>query len=141
MKKFLLLSTSAITLIGLASPTIAQNILTISKPDADVTVTNDNVEGAPQLIELEIITDENTGQTTAKLIGLERKAEDLGLHKLMLEGQVIQKGLGNGRKEVSILWSEASILDEETREKNQRPLTNHLHPRSLLHQKWRVETH
>ena len=69
MKKFLLLSTSAITLIGLASPTIAQNILTISKPDADVTVTNDNVEGAPQLIELEIITDENTGQTTAKLIG------------------------------------------------------------------------
>lgn len=120
MKKYLLLSSLSICAIAIGSAAYSQSSVTITKPDREITVEGE-INTEPQLIPIQIITDPATGLTTAKLTQLQQSGATLGLNKLMMEGRVTTKDLGNGRSEVNIVWDTASMIDEDSGEKKTTP--------------------
>ena len=106
--------------MGIGYSAYAQNSITITQPDKEITVEGE-VNQEPQLIPIQIITDPKTGVTSAKLTQIQSSGATLGLNKLMMEGRVTEKEVGGGQKEVNIVWDTASMIDEESVEKKTTP--------------------
>ena len=98
---------------------IAQDVVQIDTGTQEIVVNSDFKE--PQLIQVELIRDPQTGKVIARLA--ETKANsNVEISKLMLEGQTVESDM-NGKKKVQIVWDTASLIDEESGEKKSTPIT------------------
>lgn len=122
MKKKLLLAASSIAILSVAAYATAQTTANFTTTNSNITVSNTQTQ-EPQLISIQIIQNSETGQTTAKLTEIQPDGAQLGLNRLMLNGTITETTLPNGTKDISVLWGEASIIDEKSGERKTTPLS------------------
>lgn len=97
----------------------AQNTVVLENSTSSVAIESGTSE--PQLIPVQLITDPVSGTTTAKLAQVENAGVGIGLNRLMLEGTIAEKETDTGQTQTSIVWSLASMIDDETGEKKTTP--------------------
>jgi hypothetical protein len=117
LRAALLLSTVS---IGMAfNHSYAQNTVVLENSTSSVAI--ESVTTEPQLIPVQLVKDPVSNTTTAKLAEVQNAGVGIGLNRLMLEGTVFEKETDTGQKETSIVWSIASMVDDETGEKKTTP--------------------